>query len=393
MKIEKRMQVFVRGIGFITAEEVVKLVQGGNTVELRSTFGNWVKVSEGYTNVKSDSIKLGLRNGTHVITSSDTNILHILPKSYSIASTKIDELKKSNILVFGNQLMDEENCIHLDDNELEDIAIILNTCNTYIDHGCDVFTFFTNNKEYIEKIFKRFVPKNKQNKINISYKKLGKYKESQYGFRLNYKDASEVFKIIEKYGIDIGTKNIPNCLFTANRDTRIRFYKLLKLMSYYEIILPNGKPITVGGFSKKSYNTVLNYANFMHTIGINGLMRMNNLYSGGHTIPRTVYQINADDCNYSMNVDESCKYTGARSLVYVNPSWNTYGTHNDYPASCKSVFYALCNDNGSETYKFLKKFYEYQQPIKIKSISEVKEEDMVEIIVDDYADINGVFLK
>jgi hypothetical protein len=40
----------------------------------------------------------------------------------------------------------------------------------------------------------------------------------------------------------------------------------------------------------------------------------------------------------------------------------------------------------------LKKFYEYQQPIKIKSISEVKE-DMVEIIVDDYADINGVFLK
>jgi len=40
MKIEKRMQVFVRGIGFITAEEVVKLVQGGNTVELRSTFGN-----------------------------------------------------------------------------------------------------------------------------------------------------------------------------------------------------------------------------------------------------------------------------------------------------------------------------------------------------------------
>ena len=56
------------------------------------------------------------------------------------------------------------------------------------------------------------------------------------------------------------------------------------------------------------------------------------------------------------------------------------------------IFYALCDDNGSETYKFLKKFYEYQQPIKIKSISEVKE-DMVEIIVDDYVDINGVFLK
>lgn len=149
MKIEKRMQVFVRGIGFITAEEVVKLVQGGNTVELRSTFGNWVKVNEGYTDVKSDSIKLGLRNGTHIISSSDTNILRILPKSYSIASTKIAELKKSNILVFGNQLMDEENGIHLDDNELEGIAIILNTCNTYVDHGCSVFTFFTNNKEYI----------------------------------------------------------------------------------------------------------------------------------------------------------------------------------------------------------------------------------------------------
>ena len=77
MKIEKRMQVFVRGIGFITAEEVVNLVQGGNTVEFRSTFGNWVKVNEGYTNVKSDSIKLGLRNGTYVITSSDTNILSL----------------------------------------------------------------------------------------------------------------------------------------------------------------------------------------------------------------------------------------------------------------------------------------------------------------------------
>lgn len=112
MKISKRTQVYVRGIGFVKAEELVKLVQGGNVVELRGMFGNWIKVNEGYLNVKSDSIKLELRNGSHIVASSDTNILHILPNSYSIASKRINELKKSNILVYGNQLMDEENSIH-----------------------------------------------------------------------------------------------------------------------------------------------------------------------------------------------------------------------------------------------------------------------------------------
>ena len=128
MKISKRTQVYVRGIGFVKAEELVKLIQGGNIVELRGMFGNWIKVNEGYLNVKSDSVRLELRNGLFVVTSSDTNILNILPNSYSIASKRIDELKKSNILAYGNQLVDEDNAESIDDSELMDVANILNCC-------------------------------------------------------------------------------------------------------------------------------------------------------------------------------------------------------------------------------------------------------------------------
>lgn len=204
-----------------------------------------------------------------------------------------------------------------------------------VDHGYDVFLFTTNTKEHIEKLFKRFVPEDKQDKIVITYKNLGKSKGELYRFRLPYKDAD-------------------------------------------------------GVFSKKNHSTMLNYTNFMHTIGISGIVRINNTYLDDNTIPKSVYQINADDCMYSMDVDSGYKYTGARNLVYMNPSWNS--SRNDYPASCRSIFNACCDDNGSETYKFLKKFYEHQQPIKIKAISET-EDDMVELISDDYVDIGGVFLK
>lgn len=390
MKISKRTQIYVRGIGFVKAEELVRLIQGGNVVELRGMFGNWIKVNEGYLDVKSDSVKLELRNGTHVVTSSDTNILHILPNSYSIASKRIDELKKSNILVYGNQLMDEENSIHLTNDELEDIIGVLNECITYVDHGYDVFVFYSNNKEHIEKLFKRFVPKDKQYKIALSYETLGKSKIKSHRFRLPYKDADAVFEVIEKYEIDIENRSIPNCLFVTDRDTRIRFYKLLKPIKYSEVAVPGGKTRIVGSFAKKNHSTILNYADFMHTIGINGIVRVNNTYLDGNSIPKSIYQINADDCNYSMDVDSGYKYTGARSLVYMNPSWNS--SCSNYPASCRSIFNACCDDNGSEIYKFLKKFYEHQQPIKIKSISET-EDDMVELIADDYVDVNGVFLK
>ena len=94
---------------------------------------------------------------------------------------------------------------------------------------------------------------------------------------------------------------------------------------------------------------------------------------------------------HAMYIHKPFLYEGARSFVYTNPSWSV-SNKSDYPASCRSIFNACCDDNGSETYKFLKKFYEYQQPIKIKTISET-EEDMVELIADDYVDINGVFLK
>ena len=390
MKVSKRTQVYVRGIGFVKAEELVKLIQGGNVVELRGMFGNWIKVNEGYLSVKSDSIKLELRNGSHVVASSDTNILHILPNSYSIASKRIDELKKSNILVYGNQLMDEENGIRLTDSELEDIIGVLNYCITYVDHGYDVFMFTTNTKEHVEKLFKRFVPQDKQDKIVITYKNLGKSKGELYRFRLPYKDADAVFKVIEKYKIDIENRSIPDCLFIADRDTRIRFYKLLNPISYFEITSSGGSTRTAGVFAKKNHSTMLNYTNFMHSIGISGIVRINNTYLDDNTIPKSVYQINADDCMYSMDVDSGYKYTGARNLVYMNPSWNS--SRNDYPASCRSIFNACCDDNGSENYKFLKKFYEHQQPIKIKAISET-EDDMVELISNDYVDIGGVFLK
>lgn len=392
MKISKRTQVYVRGIGFVKAEELVKLIQGGNVIELRGMFGNWVKVNEGYLNVKSDSIKLELRNGLFVVTSSDTDILHILPNSYSIASKRIDELKKSNILVYGNQLVDEDNAESIDDSELMDVANILNCCSTYVDHGYEVFTFSTRDLKLLELIYKRFVPTKKQNKYLISKKLAPASKSNNYSFRLPYTEGSRVMEIIEKYDISLSNKVIPNKILTADRDSRIRFYKHLNPMNFCTIKMSDTVRVKVGTYTRKSYSNISTLLSFMNTIGISGIIRSTRYdTTDNKEMIKHIYQLNSEDCMHAMYIDKPFLYEGARSFVYTNPSWSV-SNKSDYPASCRSIFNACCADNGSETYKFLKKFYEYQQPIKIKTISET-EEDMVELIADDYVDVNGVFLK
>ena len=167
MKIGKRMQIYVKGIGFITAEEASKLVQGGYNLELRGVFGDWVKVSEAYTVTKSDNRLLELKNGNTVTVSGDSDILTLVPNGYSLASLKVKDIKKSSILVYGNQLVDENNGCHLDDNELEDIVSILNNCNAYLEHTYEIFTFSANSDEIL-RLFQRFVPDSRQDKITIS---------------------------------------------------------------------------------------------------------------------------------------------------------------------------------------------------------------------------------
>ncbi len=391
MKISKRTQIYVRGIGFVKAEELVKLVQGGNEPEVRGVFGKWVKVTEAYKS-KSSATKLDLKNGTYVITSPDTDVLRILPGGYSIASAKIEELKKSSILVYGNQLVDEDNAESIDDSELADVANILNCCSTYIDHGYEVFTFSTRDLKLLESIYKRFVPAKKQNKYVITKKATAASKSYNYSFRLPYSEGSNVFKVIEKYGINLRNKIIPNKIFAADRGSRVRFYKYLNPMNFSTIKMTPDVSIKVGIYTRKSYNNILNLLNFMHTIGVSGIIRSTKYdTTENKEMIKNIYQLNSEECIHAMYIDKPFIYEGRRSFVYTNPNWNI-SNKSDYPASCKSIFYYYCGNVGTEVYKFLEKFYEYQQPIKIKAISET-EEDMVELIVDDYADINGVFLK
>ena len=392
MKIGKRMQIYVKGIGFITAEEASKLVQGGYNLELRGVFGDWVKVSEAYTVTKSDNRLLELKNGNTVTVSGDSDILTLVPNGYSLASLKVKDIKKSSILVYGNQLVDENNGCHLDDNELEDIVSILNNCNAYLEHTYEIFTFSANSDEIL-RLFQRFVPDSRQDKITITEFTKWRNKTDLFKFRVPLKYADKITEVIDKYGIDMKTKNIPNCIFTADRDTRIRFYKILNPLSFCNVSMTNSKIAKVGVVSRKNYNSILNISNFLHTIGISGIVRIAGVSKYKDIrITRVIYQLNSDDCKYAMNIDDEQYFTGARNMVYNNPSWARTIKDNDYPASCKSIFYTYCRNNGSNTYKFLEEFYKYQQPIKVKSLSEI-EDDMVEFVVDDYADINGIFLK
>ena len=199
-------------------------------------------------------------------------------------------------------------------------------------------------------------------------------------------------EIIEKYDISLSNKVIPNKILTADRDSRIRFYKHLNPMNFCTIKMSDSVRVKVGTYTRKSYSNISTLLSFMNTIGISGIVRSTRYNTTDNKeMIKHIYQLNSEDCMHAMYIDKPFLYEGARSFVYTNPSWSV-SNKSDYPASCRSIFNACCADNGSETYKFLKKFYEYQQPIKIKSIYET-EEDMVELITDDYVDINGVFLK
>ena len=63
-----------------------------------------------------------------------------------------------------------------------------------------------------------------------------------------------------------------------------------------------------------------------------------------------------------------------------------------YPASNRAVFIAMCKVRQTPTYRFIRDFYEYYEPLKIRSLTPCKEE-MIELAVDGFAEIGGIFVR
>ena len=102
--------------------------------------------------------------------------------------------------------------------------------------------------------------------------------------------------------------------------------------------------------------------------------------------------VSSDMAAYAKDIDEGFKPEYLRGHIFAVPLWNRSVKDNMYPASNRAVFMALCKIRQTPTYRFLRNFYEYYEPLKIKSLRSCRDE-MIELVVDGFAEIGGIFVR
>lgn len=383
MKVGKNTVLFLKGVGYLTADEILKMVMGGQTPEVRGAEGTWVKVVDGCRLGKTKGIKLESGDKCEYTLSDDTVVFTLDPLGYCLKGTEVDLLnKKEDILVYNATYNDEDSNMFTS-KSLHDFALIMNHCSYNFNHNYRGYQFTSANMDIVKKCYDTFVPKD----LNLTITHDGKKcRNSIYKFTIPLKHADKVQTLIDRFEYDIETKHIPNTLLNADRESRIEFYKWFSPIHFgnYNVSRSSKTESLLGVVTRKSKAEIISYKRFLDTLGIHG-----NIVATKNSWALTV---SSDMAVYAKDIDEGFKAEYLRGHIFAVPQWNRSVKDNMYPASNKAVFIAMCKVRQTPTYRFIRDFYEYYEPLKIRSLTPCKDE-MVELVVDGFAEIGGIFVR
>lgn len=380
MRVSKDTEVFVRGVGYVKVSKIFEMLKDGNEVTVRGSYDEWTNIKDAWMSSNRSGIHLVTKDGVDYIIGDTTNILTVVQRDYCLASKEASKLNKNSIVVHNYTVVDEELGIRYRDDDLRKLALIYNYCTTRIKDGLRIYTFTSSDKSVIDDCYSTFLEEKDKNKITITEDSSGVYK-----FSVSYRRASLVKEILQLFMYNPKNKMIPNTIFCSDKDSRIRFCKYLKPFHFGEY--KKGKSKTekylTGFVSSVNKNELVGIKRFVHTLGINSKIN----YRG------YLYAciLSIQDAIRLRNMDFNSLPTHIKTFTYSAPMWGVSGIGGECPASNKDTF--IVNKNKSfKHYDFLNEFYKYHQPLKVKSVEEVFC-DMIELEVEDYVDIGGIFVK
>lgn len=382
MKVGKNTVLFLKGVGYLTADEILKMVMGGQTPEVRGAEGSWVKVTDGCRLGKQNAIMVETKDKCEYVLSDDTIVFTLDPLGYCLKGKDVANFDKKDILVYNATYNDEDTNLFTS-ADLYDFALIMNHCSYKGNQKYPGYQFASADISLVKKCYNAFMPKDA--KINITED--NKSGNVMFKFTLSLKYANKVISLIDKFGYDIETKHIPNSILNADKESRAEFYKWLKPLHFgmYNFNKKTKNRSLLGFITRKSKSELISYKRFLSTLGILGNIVMNARSS-------LTLTVSSDMAVYAKDIDEGFKAIYLRGHIFAVPQWNRSVKDNMYPASNRAVFIAMCKVRQTPTYRFIRDFYEYYEPLKIKSLKPCKEE-MVELVVDGFAEIGGIFVR
>ena len=383
MKVGKNTVLFLKGVGYLTSDEILKMVMGGQTPEVRGIEGSWVKVTDGCRVGRTKGIKLESGDKCEYTLSDDTVVFTLDAVGYCLKGKDAEDLTKTDTLVY-NATYNDEDTIMFTSKSLHDFALIMNHCSYISKHNYyPGYQFTSANLDVVKKCYDTFVPKDVKIAITHDGRKC---QNSIYKFTIPFKHASKIKTLIDRFEYDIETKHIPNTLLNADRESRVEFYKWFSPIHFgkYNVSRSSKTKSLLGVVTRKSKGEIISYKRFLATLGILG-----NIVPTKDSWALTV---SSDMAAYAKDIDEGFKPEYLRGHIFAVPLWNRSVKDNMYPASNRAVFIAMCKVRQTPTYRFIRDFYEYYEPLKIKSLKPCKEE-MVELVVDGFAEIGGIFVR
>lgn len=382
MKVGKNTVLFLKGVGYLTADEILKMVMGGQTPEVRGVEGSWVKVTDGCRLGKQNTIMVETKDKCEYVLSDDTIVFTLDPLGYCLKGKDVANFDKKDILVYNATYNDEDTNLFTS-ADLYDFALIMNHCSYKGNQKYPGYQFASADISLVKKCYNAFMPKDA--KINITED--NKSGNVMFKFMLSLKYANKVISLIDKFGYDIETKHIPNSILNADKESRAEFYKWLKPLHFgmYNFNKKTKNRSLLGFITRKSKSELISYKRFLSTLGILGNIVMNARSS-------LTLTVTSDMAVYAKDIDEGFKAIHLRGHIFAVPQWNRSVKDNMYPASNKAVFIAMCKVRQTPTYRFIRDFYEYYEPLKIRSLTPCKEE-MIELVVDGFAEIGGIFAR
>lgn len=384
MRVSKDTEVFVRGVGYVKVSKIFEMLKDGNEVTVRSSYGEWTNIIDAWESSNRAGIHLITKDGVDYVIGDTSNVLSVAQRYYCLDSKKACDLNKNSVVVHNYTVVDEELGIRYRDEDLYKLALILKYCTSRDSkYHTKYYTFTSADKSKVDECHNVFL--NEKDRSNICITKDVKHDSISYKFTVSNKKAVLIKEILRLFIFDLSNKNIPNTIFCSDEYSRKTFFKYLKPFHFgeYARSATNKTKYLTGSVCSVDKHELESLKRFMHTLGINSRINFRGyLYA---CILGTQDSIRVKDFDFKAPIEFP------RGYIYSANIWGVSGLGKDCPANNKDTF-ILYGRKNNINYKFLKEFYTYHQPLKITSVEEVFC-DMIELEVEDYVDIGGIFVK